>query len=527
MNFFRYNPRYTLFLAALSLIAGEVAAFAVPPLGSVWGALALAAATFALAFYGWRLGHLWPAVVFLVGATLAARSDSILARLTSIPESGPAHVRTFDLVVREVNPPRVSPQDPLRAGSARRSFRASACGASIVVVISLPPGANAPEPGELWRCRGWLSPPPKGRSRFDAYRLWAHRPGDAVRLRPADPSSWSGRLRRLSEFLSERVAIGLSRQPLVADLHRAMLLGRRSSLPPEIRQMFVTAGTIHVFAISGLHVMIVAGALLKLALLCNIDVRRRGLLVIPLVFAYTIITGARPSAVRAAAMATLCFLAPMFGRRADLVAAWSAAAIYVYALSPERIFDVGCTLSFVVMLGIALWLRAFDASPNPPPAVLAQARLLDTCGHPRRAFALRWCASTLGRFRASFAVSLAAWAAGVPVAAHVFGRFTPGGLLANIAVLPLASVSVAIGMSALAIGCICPPLAVPLNNLAAVSTRLMVACSRLVGRLPGASVDVEPWSIGACIGWYALCLAAVLFLLWLRNRRKTDWMRRP
>ena len=514
------NP---LFVAAASLVAGEAAAFAFPALGGMWWMLALAAAAAAAAVYGWRAGRAWPVVVMLAGASLAARTDCDLSALTAHPSSGPAQERTLDLVVEEAYPP----SEPRKASDAgeRRTFRASAHGVSITAVVTVPEGGEPPAPGETWRCRGWLSSPRSGRSRFDVYRLWAHRPGAAERVSAAPDVSAAGILRDVSDDLSRRVGIGLGADPLVADLHRAMILGRRASLPKDVRSMFVDAGTVHVFAISGLHVMIIAHVLLFLASCCCLDARKQGLVVIPLLVAYTLVTGARPSAVRAAAMAAICLAAPAFGRRGDTVAAWSLTALVVYSLSPERLFDVGCTLSFTVMLGIALWMRVAEMAPAGPMRIEERGKLARDTGRTNLARAYFLLGALARKFRGGLAVSLAAWAAGVPIAAHVFGRFTPGGLLANIVVLPLATVSVGAGMAGLALSYVCTPLAAAANNVAALSTRLMVWCSSAVSSIPGASMEIAPWPVSWCVAWYAACMALLVVASRLASRRRTAWMR--
>jgi len=520
-NFFAERGN-VLFVAAVSLVAGEVAAFAVPAIGGMWWMAALAAAAVASAAYGWRLGWTWPAVVALAGAALAAHTDLGLSALTALPSDGPARERTLELEVEETYPP--SERKGASGEGERVTFRSSAHGVPIYVAVTVPEGGEYPAPGETWRCRGWLSRPRGGKPRFGAYRLWAHRPGAAECVAPAPRMSVAGILRGVSDELSRRVGIGLESDPLTADLHRAMILGRRASLPKDVRSMFVDAGTVHVFAISGLHVMVIARILLFLACCCRLDVRRQGLVAIPLLVAYALLTGARPSAVRAAAMAAVCLAAPAFGRKGDTIAAWSLTALAVYALSPERLFDVGCTLSFTVMLGIALWLKVADAAPQGPLKVEELGKLERELGHSARANALFFAGWLVRRLKGGLAVSLAAWAAGVPIAAHVFGRFTPGGLLANIVVLPLAGVTVTAGMAGLVLSYVWTPLAVAANSVAALSTRLMVWCSSCVSAMPGASMELSPWPVPLCVAWYAGCLAILALAARLASRRKTSWM---
>ena len=143
------------------------------------------------------------------------------------------------------------------------------------------------------------------------------------------------------------------------------------------------------------------------------------------------LTGARPSAVRAALMAALWFLAPVFGHRPDPLADWSVTAFAVYLLHPERLFDVGCTLSFAVMFGIVLWIDGtrYLVSPLPGAAVSAW-RKADWLGRLRR---------KAGTFAQAMGVSFAAWVVSVPVTACVFGRFTLGGLVTNVVLVLCAN----------------------------------------------------------------------------------------
>ncbi len=196
------------------------------------------------------------------------------------------------------------------------------------------------------------------------------------------------------------------------------------------------------------------------------------------------------------------------GRKGDALSAWALAALAVYGFSPEKVHDTGCTLSFAVMLGIVAWLRwmqSFDLG-----AVRANAEAPEV---------------SRSSMLANFGVTFAAWAASVPIAARVFGRFTFGGLIANLAVLQLAPLTVAFGMLGMLAGFVCEPAAILFNNLAAASTFLMTALSTLVAALPGASFEISPWTLTACIAWYVTVVGG-LFLAGRRLMcRRTFWWR--
>ena len=291
----------------------------------------------------------------------------------------------------------------------------------------------------------------------------------------------------LRRELSRRVATGLERERETVALNRAILLGERGRLPPRARRTFVESGTIHVFAISGLHVMAVAGLLYWLMRMCFVPLRLAGAVAVPILWGYVWVVGLPPSAVRAALMATFYYAAPLFWRRPSATKAWALAFFIVYLSDPAKICDVGCALSFTVMLAILLALE---------------------CGK-----------SLGGTWRQTLWVTFVAWAAGVPIAAHVFGRVTPGGLLANLVLLPSAVVTVVAGAVGLMASFVSETVAAHLNNLSALFTKAMVGVSSAVARLPGANLETGPWPTWACLAWYlALLLLLAATRRWQARR---------
>lgn len=285
---------------------------------------------------------------------------------------------------------------------------------------------------------------------------------------------------------SRRIGIGLGHDREVANLNRAILLGERSRLPRKTRQVFVDSGTMHVFAISGLHVMMVARVLLTMLAFFLVPYRWIGFAAIPLLWGYVAMIGFSPSAVRAALMASIYFLAPVFWRRPNALMAWALTFFIVYGHSPQMIADVGCALSFAVMLAIVLAGR---------------------------------CAQNLGSgWKMTLWLTFAAWIAGVPITAHVFGTVTPGGLLANIPLIFAAQYSVGAGLAGILASYVSEALAAHLNNFAGLFTRAMLGVAEAVSRLPGANIDLGAWSLLQCVEWYAVIALAVYLVHSVRSR---------
>lgn len=317
---------------------------------------------------------------------------------------------------------------------------------------------------------------------LDGERIYRERPWmREARPRRAVASSALPMMDSTRRDFSRRVALGIETDREIVRLNRAILLGERADLPVPLRRTFVESGTIHVFAISGLHVMAVARVLMVILRVLWMPRRFVGTAAIPILWGYVALIGFPPSAIRAAVMASLSCLAPLVRRRPNGVVAWSLTFLGVYLVRPMMIVDVGCGLSFAVMLAI-----------------------LVVCDR------LRDCSEGLKK---TLSVTVVAWAAGVPIAAHVFGRVTPGGILANLALIPAAGVTVYAGACGILASFVSEPLAAHLNALAALFTKAMVVLSDGVSRLPGANVEVENWSVLVCAEWYA-----ALGLLWMLHR---------
>ena len=465
-----------LLAACAALAAGEALGFAL----SRFCALCPVAAALAVfsALFGYALSvRFWPHVaVFLAGLALSLASAEARAdffRRADILSAG----RPFEteVVVTGGATARTSAD-----GAEWVSFGGVAGPVRLRVVGRREAGAPLPVRGERWECAGWLSRDGQGRGRPRI--LWAKGAGTYARRAPPSGRDRLARLAlRVRRSLSRRLGLGLADGAESAALCRAILLGERAALDGGLKDEFAAAGTVHVFAISGLHVMVVAEVMLvALSLLC-VPRRAAGIALVPMLWAYVFVVGAPPSAVRAALMATFYFAGPLFWRRGDTLSAWALAFLAVHAADPSMLADVGCRLSFAVMLALAAWSRLCDGIGGAAGA------------------------------------SAVAWAAGAPLAAQAFGRLTAGSLAANLALLPLAAVCVGAG----ALGCmasvVSDSLAAHFNNAAALAARFMAELSRMVASVPGASVSVERWSWADCALWYA-ALALAVATLWAVRR---------
>jgi len=308
-------------------------------------------------------------------------------------------------------------------------------------------------------------------------REWMLRP-------PPDKTSAAATIRRI---IAHRIAIGLESDRETASLSRALLLGERQSMPRKTKRLFLNSGTMHVFAISGLHVMAISDMLTFLLALSFLPRRLAGLVSVPILWSYVALIGCPPSAVRAATMATFTLLAPVIWRRPDGLRAWTLAFIVIHLADPLRIVNVGNVLSFAVMLAIVLVGRLVH---------------------------------NLSMFGKTLCTTLAAWIIGVPIAAHVFGCVTPGSMLANLVLIAAAKLTVVTGALGIASSFLSTLLARHVNNLSAIGIRAMVFVADGVSRIPGANMATGRWTLATCIGWYAAFALALLLILRIADRRR-------
>lgn len=465
-----------------ALAAGEALAFACPSAAAAFRSVACGILFFAaLLAWGWRSWSLWLVCVACLGYARAgqlvsARQDVLRqARLMNDGKPFPARLSIPENITLR----------PSAKGGTNIVFMADIGPLPVRVRISRWSGGEPPRPGEEWDCAGWLNAETPGRNGRPTYSIagvhaYARRAASAAE-RPLQAC-----LRRVRGDFSRRLGIGVRPGSESLGLVRAILLGERARLPRETREAFALAGTIHVFAISGLHVMVVAQILAVLLMMCDVGQRYLGVALVPLVWLYVLLTGASPSAIRAAGMASLYFAALVFGRAPNALSAWTATFLATHLWDPSLLLNVGSQLSFAVVLTLIFAVRATrHARPGVRLAVL----------------------------------TLATWAAGVPLVASAFGRFTLGGLVANLILVPAAECAVIVASVGVLASYLSHLLASYFTNLAVLVADVMSSVSFLTAALPGAHGETAPWPWYLCGLWYLL-LGGGLWWLAACDRRK-------
>jgi ComEC/Rec2-related protein len=294
-----------------------------------------------------------------------------------------------------------------------------------------------------------------------------------------------------------------------------MTLGWKTALTGEVSEPFMRSGTMHIFAISGLHIALIAGLLVLVLRAAKVPSTLCGALVIPLIWAYTGVTGWQASAIRSTIMMSVIIAGWSLRRPSDLLNSLAGAAFLILLWDPQQLFQAGFQLSFCVVLSLALFTPVLDGVRQ---RLLAEDPLLPAQLRPRWQRLLRTGA---GWVLAGLVTSLAAWLGSIPLIASYFNLFTPASLLANLLVVPLSGVALASNVASLAVGGMLPATAEWFNHTAWLAMWLMIRISQWAAQLPGGCFHIgTPGILGFAL-YYALLVAAMAG--WLLKPRIRVW----
>ena len=327
-------------------------------------------------------------------------------------------------------------------------------------------------------------------------------------LGPTEPG-WSDRFVGWAEGTLAR---GLPPDDPAVRLRWAMLLGWRGAITDDLSAPFLRSGTMHVFAISGLHVMLIAGILTGGLRVLRLSRAGSGLLVLPLLWFYAGITGWQPSAVRATVMMSVIIGGWALRRPSDLLNSLAGAAFLILLWDPRQLFQAGFQLSFGVVLSLAVvlpWLlHARDRWLQPEPLL------------PRalRPTAREWCREKVRGVLGAVSVSAAAWLGSLPLAAWYFQLVTPVSLLTNLVMVPLAGLVVLSGLCSWLCGPWWPWATECFNHAGWLVMWTMMRIGGWASALPGAWWPVERPSLLFMFG-YAVFLLLPLGVAWSWHRR--------
>jgi competence protein ComEC len=300
-------------------------------------------------------------------------------------------------------------------------------------------------------------------------RLTVDEPAGLERDREGRPGAFVDGLAKVRAWsraqLVDRLDAGI--EPLAA----AFLLGQREGVDPEVNDAFARTGTTHLLAISGLHLQVLAVAMLFASRAIGLPRRPAYLAVGLLTIGYAVLVGAAPSVVRSTVMTVTFCLAAILERSTRPANTLALAALGTLAFNPVYLFDIGCQLSFLA-IAVLFWLvspacalvrtiggaiRVRIHGPFTPLDEL-ERRLEPWWRQRLRRAATLTVDGVVG--------STVIWLAAVPLVALRFHILSPISILLNIPLIPITSAALLFGGLGLGLSAVWGPLGGPASRAA-------------------------------------------------------------
>ena len=350
---------------------------------------------------------------------------------------------------------------------------------------------GALKPGDAVRVKARLSPPPGPALPGDydfARAAWFQglgAVGFAVAAAEVATNLSEAPLTLRSSAIVARVRQAIGQRVLQAlpgetgAIANALITGERGGISETTNQAFRDSGLFHILSISGLHMVIMAGAVfvsirLLLAAIPAIALRyptKKWAAVGAMAGAlgYLLISGAAFATVRSYIMITIMFIAVLLDRPALALRNVALAALLILLLWPESLFDAGFQMSFaavVCLVSVYEWLRTRDEARE---------------GWMRRGAIAR----TFVFFGGIVTSTLVAGLAVAPFGIYHFHNTQQFAILANLAAIPICNMLV---MPAALVSLLAMPLGLEALPLWAMGLGIeaMVWCAQAVAALPGA-----------------------------------------
>jgi len=312
---------------------------------------------------------------------------------------------------------------------------------------------------------------------------------------------------RAQERFSSILGAGIAtKRPELAGILRAMMLSQKYELSTGQKELFMQSGTMHFFAISGLHIGVIASMLQALLTLLRLPRWARFVVGAATLWLYADITGSSPSAERAFVMVVFMQAAFVLRWPGNPLAALTASAFVVLLAQPLQLFTASfqmsyCVVATLLLLGLPLGEKFRDKWRLYPQL----PKVSQTWRQRLAVLSLEKVLATLGL---GVATALVAAVTGIAF----FRLFTPGALAANLVLIPLAMFAIMAGFVSLLCGLAgLLPASALFNHAAALILALIQWLIGAFVKVPGAywpaAFKAQGWADAVLAALLVTCLA--------------------
>lgn len=274
---------------------------------------------------------------------------------------------------------------------------------------------------------------------------------------------------------------------------KAILIGDRSGLKASLNEEFIRTGTVHILAISGLHVGLIAGLLLFLFGIFNFPARLRFTFTAVTVIIYSFIAGSSPPIVRSVIMFSIFVLGYLINREPDILNSLATSMFLILLWNPKELFDPSFQLSFASIASIVIFAPRIDG--------------IFGLKSPARYSILTKVRSYILK---SISVSIAAWIGVWPFISLYFNIISPIAIIANIIVIPLLFIIMAGSFLLIFVSSISDYLAQYLTTCLYLFQKALFFVNHRFSELPFSHFRIASPPIEVALLYYALISLSIL-----------------
>lgn len=285
--------------------------------------------------------------------------------------------------------------------------------------------------------------------------------------------------------------------PAEAGLTEALLIGYKEDLDDALQDAYTASGISHIIAVSGMHMGLIFYVLTTFIgiFVSKKTSRLTGLaLILPLLWAFTLVTGASPSVLRSVVVFTIMLLGNAMLKKSGSINALLASAYFLLVVQPSMLKDIGFQLSYSAVLSIIIF------EPLVSKWIYVKNKML----------AYVW---------SMIAITIAAQILTTPIVLYHFKQFPVLFLITNLIAVPLSSLVLLLTI----VLCLFSLLNFPTTLLSAIIHICLTGMNTYISKIADIPFNSLPISItiGTLVLSYTLIIALTLSFTTSKSRLHT------
>ncbi len=299
----------------------------------------------------------------------------------------------------------------------------------------------------------------------------------------------------LAKLLQLKAAVIKRVNLLVAEPYAAflggLLWGAKRSIDPQVMENFNLTGTTHIVALSGYNIMILFVMVMFIMPWLGVSRKYAYIAVISVIVFFVVITGMSASVVRAALMSGLVIMAYTLGGGVRTSIILLLTALIMCLINPKvLLYDVGFQLSFLATIGLIYLAPFIQRYFNWIPNILSLPEAVVT--------------------------TLSAIFMTAPLIIYQFGRFSLVALPANLLILFIIPIIMAVGFAAVAVSFVYFPLGQVIGWIGQLLLSYPLWITEKLASFSLASLLINRLPTPVVIGWYVMVFLVLIKLNWIR-----------